>query len=504
MRQAGLAVLIVTLGAAPLAFGAVEVWAIEWLRFAAIVALGLSMWSDPGPGFLPRCARSLALPWAAMLVWGLLQSAPVPRPVLEALSPATARLYDVTASHVGGAALPGWLLARAREAGGVTVADGSEATAGSEDRGVWGAGRSLSIDPAATRRSVLAWATPLLGFLAAAGLARRPVDRSRILWAIATTTGILGATAVLQQGLWNGKILWIRDRPPGTRPLGPYVNPNHLANYLGIGTLVLLGLILAVLAFPRGRLAWSGVKEALTDRGWAVPRLLALTGFGVLAIAGLVLSRSWGGTIAFGAGLIAITLASRFRALVAVLCAVAVIGGVAAGLVSFVGPGLVELEQRPFVTAGASPSATFRLDAWGNTLRVAADHPWTGTGLGTFRWAYPAYQREGEWMVWREAHNEYLQFLAEGGLVSALIGLWGGWVLVRRILWPALTRRRQGLRWTTVAVAAALFAAVIHAAVEFGLQIPANAFLAAVVLGVLSAAAEDESGPSPDGPGADG
>ena len=71
--------------------------------------------------------------------------------------------------------------------------------------------------------------------------------------------------------------------------------------------------------------------------------------------------------------------------------------------------------------------------------------------------------------------------------------LWGGWILLRRILIPALARRRGGTRWASVAVGAAILAAMVHAVVDFSLQLPANAFLTAVLLGVLTGAAEDEN-----------
>ena len=33
-----------------------------------------------------------------------------------------------------------------------------------------------------------------------------------------------------------------------------------------------------------------------------------------------------------------------------------------------------------------------RLETYRSTLRMIADHPWFGTGLGTFVWSFPAYR----------------------------------------------------------------------------------------------------------------
>ena len=68
------------------------------------------------------------------------------------------------------------------------------------------------------------------------------------------------------------------------------------------------------------------------------------------------------------------------------------------------------------------------------------------------------------------------------------------------VLLPAVRQRNGTVRWTTVAVAAALISMLVHTIVEFNLPIPANAGLCAVLLGVLTAAAGDAS-PETDGTG---
>ena len=42
-----------------------------------------------------------------------------------------------------------------------------------------------------------------------------------------------------------------------------------------------------------------------------------------------------------------------------------------------------------------------RLETYRSTLRMIADHPWFGTGLGTFVWSFPAYRSDvSMWGVW--------------------------------------------------------------------------------------------------------
>jgi hypothetical protein len=52
-----------------------------------------------------------------------------------------------------------------------------------------------------------------------------------------------------------------------------------------------------------------------------------------------------------------------------------------------------------------------RIATWRATLRMIADHPWFGTGQGTFSWAYPAYRQPdiSMWGTWDRAHNTLLR-----------------------------------------------------------------------------------------------
>ena len=57
-----------------------------------------------------------------------------------------------------------------------------------------------------------------------------------------------------------------------------------------------------------------------------------------------------------------------------------------------------------FEVQGLSDEA--RLETYRSTLRMIVDHPWFGTGLGTFVWSFPAYRSAhmSMWGVWDKAH----------------------------------------------------------------------------------------------------
>ncbi len=83
-------------------------------------------------------------------------------------------------------------------------------------------------------------------------------------------------------------------------------------------------------------------------------------------------------------------------------------------------------------------SFRLRLGYWQVALRMALNNWVTGVGLGNFAIAYPRYQHIGAGDV-REAHNGFLQFFSETGLIGGLLfgafwaflGIWGAWRIIR-------------------------------------------------------------------------
>jgi O-antigen ligase len=119
---------------------------------------------------------------------------------------------------------------------------------------------------------------------------------------------------------------------------------------------------------------------------------------------------------------------------------------------------------------------------WANTAEIFADYPLLGTGLGTFPSLYP--DREGEETLIRlyHAHNDYLEYLSELGIVGMVL-LLGGilFLLVKSFLiWKERTNpefKSLGLGGI-IAVICILF----HSLTDFNLHIPANMLLFSVVL----------------------
>ncbi len=117
-----------------------------------------------------------------------------------------------------------------------------------------------------------------------------------------------------------------------------------------------------------------------------------------------------------------------------------------------------------------------RNEIWRVTLRMFAAHPMLGVGMGAYWAAVPLFHDAAGTLTPQEAHNDYLELLASGGIVGAAIGIWCAVVVLRRT--------RQNLHSPNRFRRAACFGATIgiigvavHSLVDFGLHMIVNALV---------------------------
>ena len=450
------------------AFGAVYAWAYVPLQWACAVlgALGLV-----APGVKARSGINwpLAGALALFLLAVAVQLLPMTPATLGRISPATDALL------------------RKHEVAYALAAHAPEV----EYR------HPLSINPAATWLGLgfaAAFGVLLLGTARAVG--RRGLD---VLGAGLAAVGLLLAlTGIVESGLG------VRDRQAtgliygfwkpiyGTNPFGPFVNRNHFAGWMLMGLPVVLGYFVALVARGmrgvkptlRHRVLWFSSPEAsrvvlvgLAAAVMAVSLVLTFSRSGILGfILALALSA---GFVVRGAGTRA---AARGRAS-GTRRAIAVGYLVLLGALAIGWAGIDAVADRFAAAEGTRLNG--RLPIWEDTLPILRDFTLTGTGLNTYGTAMLHYQ------VWEpatrtlEAHNDYLQLAAEGGLllgVPALaFALALGWQTARRFR----ERHEDDLAyWLRVGAVTGMVAVGLQETVEFSLQMPGNAALFAVLAGV--------------------
>jgi O-antigen ligase len=295
----------------------------------------------------------------------------------------------------------------------------------------------------------------LLLFLASQAF-RTLEDWRSFVWFVMSFGFFVALFGILQHLTFNGKLYWFREMHFGGIPFGPYVNRNHFAGFTEL--VIPVSLVPLVLGKVR-RERWF---------------LVSL--FAVVPIGALVLSASRGGIISFSVelGVLFLWLVLRRTVGKHLLSGGAVLL-LAFLMVSWLGvQQLVERFsslQSLEVTVGKR--ASMRADTW----RIFLDHLWTGTGLGTLQLVFPAYETLYDGKIVNHTHNDYLEGLAETGLVGGLCCVWFLGVLLfdslRRLSQPigafASTMQLSGL--------VACLGFLTHSLVDFNLHIPANALL---------------------------
>lgn len=438
---------------APLPFASVTPAALLALRIGSFVVLGLALWTDAAG--LAR--RGVGVPAGALLAIaaiGLLQAVPLPVSVVERFSPERLRL---AAEALAGGGAPERV--------------------------------ALSLAPSQSLSTGLTFAAVAAALAAGALLGGERRNRRWLLGSVlvAALFQLLYGFRHLAAG--SSAVWGLEVARAGSRLRGTFVNPAHLAVYLEMA--LAIGFALAWWAIRRARRSDLALEWRLAISIGPILLWLAL-------FSGLALTRS-------RAALLAVALATVLQG--AVLAAyhrrwrllpvglLALVAGV--GLVAWTG-----LERglgRLLGTSLHGVATSARLEVWRGSAELWRRFPWTGTGLGSFESAFPIVKSESVAAVsWQHAHNDWLELLMTGGVLTAVAALVGLVFLVRRVHASLLSSRSREGAAAALAGLGALAAVGVHELLDFGLTLPANSFTLAVLLGV-AAAGDVELTPVPSG-----
>ena len=277
---------------------------------------------------------------------------------------------------------------------------------------------------------------------------------------------------------------------------GTYINRNHFAGFL---EMILPFVIVLALRWTyllsKNTSGRAGTFRKLVSRTELVSVVFWLF-LAIVILAALVLSRSRMGIISALVSLVAIlalagtsTVGPRARAAVAAVSFIGVLG-----LVVWIGSDPV---MSRFETLGQeyNLSGQSRVSIWHDTLGLIRQHPFLGTGLGSFFVAYTSVQTAFLNLLVEHAHCDYLEVATELGLPGAIL-VFGSifWVL-------AQSARRYGKleerfdKAVSLACIGSIGAILVHSLADFNLYIPANALLFTMILAMAWSSAHPESRP---------
>ena len=419
------------------AFGGVYFWAaVPYLAGCGLLAAVRA--GEIGRGRAGN--RWLDLTLAALVAGAWLQLLPLPPSILARISPQTLPVIEA-----------------------VRLVAGETTRAG------------VSVEPNAT-----AWAAGVLTANVLLFLAARALFRGGgVRWSIRMIAGlgIVSATLGLAQAAsGSGAVYWWWEPfGEGAEPFGTFINRNHFATWVIMATPACFGYAIArlyVTASDDPTHHWASRLVSVFD-GRAIFLLFA----GILMTVALLVDLSRSGMLGLAtAGVFVLMVGSRQidrrrrRWLVAYVAASAII------VVAYADTDAVVQRFSQTVATGKG-----RIAIWRETLPIVGDFWVTGTGAGTYQTAMRVYQQSDRVVYFNQAHNQYLQIAAEGGLLLSVPAV------VALLSFLRLARRRvlgdhTAIFWIRIGAAGGLVAAMVQNLWETGLRMPANAVLAAVVI----------------------
>jgi O-antigen ligase/tetratricopeptide (TPR) repeat protein len=304
-------------------------------------------------------------------------------------------------------------------------------------------------------------------------------DAEHVLGAAVVGTAIAYGYAAVQ-ALGGDPVAW--EQTSGfsgwVRPSGTQGHPNYLAGH-------------AVMALPL--VAWL-LRRAIERRQPA--RAAAAAALALLAGATILVSLS---RAAWLAGVVvAVLLAVNWRA--AIPRRAFLLGACLSACLLALGMANGSLRQavvRRIQQQGSSPG---RRAIWKAAFEMFRDRPWTGSGLDTFRLAYPLMRSPEYWEVeWglmpTKAHNDFLDALATQGLPGGAAYL----MLPAALLVAGLRRWREGRDRPWLAALGTVVTAYYVQNV-FGFTVASTSALLAVVAGVVAGSPRARAGEADSGP----
>ena len=316
--------------------------------------------------------------------------------------------------------------------------------------GVTGIGRTISIEPFWTQ--MFAFHFLALFFIFAASLTY--LDSARRLRKMTLLITIFGFAfaffAILQAVLSPTKIYGIYE-VEYAKPFGSFVNRHNFAAFIEMAIAVPLGLIFTG-AIPRDK------------------RLLYLTAIGLMGIA-LVLSGSRGGLVSLLAMVVFILILTNLhrrtkRFGLKIGLTILLVGLIIAGAILIGGESSL---TRFAETAVSSDITTNRTYIWNVTLQVIKNNLPFGAGIGAFAAAFTPYDTMNGIERVEQAHNDYLQILADAGIVGLILA---GFFVYRlfRTGFESVKTENLFRRGVAVGAFAGCFAILVHSVFDFVLH----------------------------------
>lgn len=342
------------------------------------------------------------------------------------------------------------------------------------------ASNSLTLDPNSTRFFLSHLIVYFVFFAACLTFINSEKRLRKVVFLFVIFGAVMAFVAILQR-LASPDLIYGLRTPFQAVPFGPFINQHHFASFMLMTGGVTLGLIF-------GR---SGIKDK---------KPLLFISIAIMTIA-IILTSSRGGLIAFVAVIAFVLTTSYYQRTRDTggditlsrtpLQRAALAGGVGVlillliGSVIFLG-GSDALVRGVTMDAGNDDPTNGRLHFWSVAIKIFLDHPILGAGLDAFGVAFTRYDTwHGIFRV-EQAHNEYLQILAETGIVGFVCVAVFIYLLFKKGM-GTISNTGSGFRQNVaIGALAGCFGILIHSFFDFPLRTPSNGFFFLLLVAIAT------------------
>ena len=332
---------------------------------------------------------------------------------------------------------------------------------------------SLSLEPYATRFFVIRLVIYFVFFAACLAFINNERRLKKAVLLVVIFGGLMAFFGIIQRLADPDAIYGIRTMTQAIA-FGPFVNQHHFASFMQMTGGVTLGLLLG--------------KSTVRDKKILLAFALIIMGVAV------VLTSSRGGLIGFTSVVMFVTLLnylsgrwsgesrSESASSTGIQRKIAMAAGAVAffvvifGTVFFIGGNDSLLRGIGVANAGSGADlSTGRFHFWPVAISIFLEHPIIGAGYDAFGVAFTKHDTwSGQFRV-EQAHNDYLQTLADAGLVGFACIAGFIYLLFRKGL-GTIVKSTGFRREAAIGALAGCFGILIHSFFDFPLRTPSNAF----------------------------
>ena len=260
-----------------------------------------------------------------------------------------------------------------------------------------------------------------------------------------------------------------------------YVNHNHFAGYLELAIPLAIGMVLAQ---KQAKLRSNQGNKILIKVGLVVALIIMFIAF--------VFSQSRGAWASLAISLVVMNIVLVRKKVLKKESLLVFLLLLILGIV-YIYSGYDAVARRLGSVEEINQESFFegRLKIWQGSTRMIGDNPLYGSGIGTFVWGFPPYRPQTLQIRAHYAHNDYLQMMAEMGVLALPLMLWMIWVVVAAgFSWQdkegLKKKRRLGLtEGVVLGSAVGILSLSLHGLIDFNFHIPANMLVVACLAGII-------------------